>query len=102
MYRYEDVREVHLEITTRRNASCPQCPRNLSGGDVNPALPIAELSLDDMKCILPRDFVARLRKLYACGNYGDPMVAKASASFWNLSAGIGAHRPWKWKFSWIW
>lgn len=75
MYRYEDVREVHLEITTRCNASCPQCPRNLSGGPVNPALPLVELSADDAARALPSDFVRRLRKLYACGNYGDPMVA---------------------------
>ncbi|MGZ3422855.1 MAG: radical SAM/SPASM domain-containing protein [Polyangiales bacterium] len=75
MYRYEDVREVHLEVTTRCNASCPQCPRNLSGGPVNPALPMAELSVDDVQKIFPTDFVRRLRKLYACGNYGDPMVA---------------------------
>ena len=76
MYRYEDIREVHLEITTRCNASCPQCPRNLSGGAVNPALPMAELTLSDVRRIFPRELVTRLRKLYACGNYGDPMVAK--------------------------
>lgn len=76
MYRYEDIREVHLEITTRCNASCPQCPRNLSGGEVNPALPLAELELDDIRRIFPSEFVQRLRKLYACGNYGDPMVAR--------------------------
>lgn len=75
MYRYEDIREVHLEITTRCNASCPQCPRNLSGGAVNPALPMAELGLDDVRRIFPSEFLGRLRKLYACGNYGDPMVA---------------------------
>lgn len=76
VYRYEDIREVHLEITSRCNASCPQCPRNLSGGAVNPALPLTELSLEDVKRIFPEDLLARLRKLYACGNYGDPMVAK--------------------------
>jgi MoaA/NifB/PqqE/SkfB family radical SAM enzyme len=76
MYAYDDLREVHLELTTRCNASCPQCPRNLSGGEVNPALPMAELSLEDVRRILPTEFVRRLRKLYACGNYGDPMVAK--------------------------
>ena len=75
MLRYEDIREVHLEITTRCNASCPQCPRNLSGGAVNPALPMAELGLDDVRRIFPTELVRRLRKLYACGNYGDPMVA---------------------------
>src|SRR5260221_7377308 len=76
MYRYEEIREVHLEITTRCNASCPQCPRNVSGGPVNPALPIAELTLGDVRAIFPRELVARLRKLYACGNYGDAMVAR--------------------------
>jgi MoaA/NifB/PqqE/SkfB family radical SAM enzyme len=76
MYRYEDLTEVHLELTSRCNASCPQCPRNLSGGDVNPALPMSELSLADIQQILPLSFVRQLRKVYACGNYGDAMVAK--------------------------
>jgi MoaA/NifB/PqqE/SkfB family radical SAM enzyme len=76
MYRYEDLAEVHIELTTRCNASCPQCPRNLSGGAVNPALPMAELDLDDVRRILPVELVRRLRKLYACGNYGDAMVAR--------------------------
>jgi MoaA/NifB/PqqE/SkfB family radical SAM enzyme len=76
MYRYENVREVHLELTTRCNAACPQCPRNLSGGAVNPGLPLVELGLGDIRCIFPTELVKRLRKLYACGNYGDPMVAK--------------------------
>lgn len=76
MYLYEQLREVHLEPTTRCNAACPQCPRNLSGGAVNPALPLTELSLDDVRRIFPRDFVSQLRKMYACGNYGDPMVAR--------------------------
>jgi MoaA/NifB/PqqE/SkfB family radical SAM enzyme len=76
VYRYEDIVEVHLELTTRCNASCPQCPRNLSGGPVNPALPMAELDLEDVRRIFPGELVRRLRKLYACGNYGDPMVAR--------------------------
>lgn len=91
MYRYEDIREVHLEITTRCNASCPQCPRNLSGGPVNPGLPLTELGLDDIRRIFPRELVARLRKLYACGNYGDPMVAKDTlAIFEHLRAENGS------------
>lgn len=78
MYGYDTIREVHLELTTRCNASCPQCPRNISGGEVNPTLPMAELALDDIKRIFPTELVQRLRKIYACGNYGDPMVAKDS------------------------
>ena len=76
MYRYEAIREVHVELTTRCNASCPQCPRNISGGEVNPGLPLTELTLDDVQRIFPHELLGRLRKIYACGNYGDPMVAK--------------------------
>jgi len=76
MYRYDALREVHIELTSRCNASCPQCPRNLSGGEVNPALPMAELTLEDTARLLPAALVKQLRKVYACGNYGDPMVAK--------------------------
>jgi MoaA/NifB/PqqE/SkfB family radical SAM enzyme len=90
MYRYEDIREVHLELTTRCNASCPQCPRNLSGGPANPGLPLVELSLADVKRIFPTDLVKRLRKLYACGNYGDPMVAKDTLAIFEHLRGENA------------
>lgn len=76
MYRYEAIREVHVELTTRCNASCPQCPRNISGGEVNPGLPLTELTLDDVERLFPQELLGRLRKIYACGNYGDPMVAR--------------------------
>ena len=76
MYAYADVKHVHLELTARCNAACPQCPRNLSGGAPNPHLPLSELSLDDVRAIFPPPFVKRLKSLYLCGNYGDPMVAR--------------------------
>ena len=41
-----------------------------------PELPFTELSLHDVRIIFPPPFVARLHKLYACGNYGDPIVAR--------------------------
>ena len=75
MYSYDAIREVHVELTTRCNASCPQCPRNLSGGAVNPGLPLTELTKEDTERLFPAAFVRQLRKIYACGNYGDPMVA---------------------------
>jgi MoaA/NifB/PqqE/SkfB family radical SAM enzyme len=76
MYPYESIRQVHLELTDKCNATCPQCPRSDSGGPVSPGLALTELSLDDIKTILLPDFVVQLDKLYACGNYGDPIVAR--------------------------
>ncbi len=76
MYASNDVRGVHLEMTTRCNARCPMCPRNLSGGRTTDHLPLAELTLDDIKRALPEDFVRQLRWLYMCGNYGDAIAAR--------------------------
>lgn len=76
MYKSEEITTVHLEVTERCNASCPQCARNINGGEVNPQLHDAELSLDDVKNILPADFIAQLKRLYMCGNYGDPISAR--------------------------
>ena len=76
LYRYDQLRIVHLELTHRCNAACPMCARNIHGGAVNPDMPLAELSADDIRKILLPDFVARLKRIYACGNYGDPIVAR--------------------------
>jgi MoaA/NifB/PqqE/SkfB family radical SAM enzyme len=76
LYRYADVRTVHLEITNKCNASCPQCSRSDSGGPVNPLLPLTELSFADVQKIFPTDFICQLKMLLVCGNYGDAIVAE--------------------------
>ena len=76
LYRYEDIRIIHLELTHRCNAACPMCARNIHGGAINPDMPLSEMSLADIKAILLPDFIAGLKRIYACGNYGDPIVAK--------------------------
>ena len=76
MYRYTDIEAVHLEITQRCQAACPMCDRNMNGGEDNPHITNAELSLDDCKRIFPVDFIKQLKTMYMCGNLGDPIVAK--------------------------
>lgn len=76
MYNYRDIEVVHLEMTEACNASCPMCARNLNGGDVNPYLSGRELSISDIEHIFTIDFVRQLKRIYMCGNYGDPAVAK--------------------------
>ncbi len=79
MYRYADIRVVHLEMTSRCNAACPMCARNIQGGRVNPNMPLDELTLEDIKKIFLPDFVVRLKRMYMCGNYGDALVARDTA-----------------------
>lgn len=78
MYRAQEIRTIHFELTTKCNARCPMCLRNVLGGRVNPFLPLVELSLEDVKHILPDTFVRQLQRIYFCGNYGDPMMARES------------------------
>jgi MoaA/NifB/PqqE/SkfB family radical SAM enzyme len=76
MYAYNEIKTVHLEVTERCNASCPQCSRNINGGETNQYLQDRELSLLDIEKIFPISFVEQLTHIYLCGNYGDPIVAK--------------------------
>jgi len=76
MYRYNEIQTVHLEMTDNCNAACPMCARNINGGEDNPQLPGTELSLADCKTIFDPDFIAQLKRMYMCGNYGDPVAAR--------------------------
>lgn len=75
IYGYDQIETVHLEITSRCNASCPMCARNKFGGPDNDQLPQCELSLPDVKRVFPENFIKQLKRLYMCGNYGDPIAA---------------------------
>ncbi|MEG4091380.1 radical SAM protein, partial [Microcoleus sp. Pol12B4] len=68
--KYEDIRRVSVEITSRCNAACPQCPRT-----GNPILPGAELKMEDIERIFPQEFCSQLDLVYMCGNYGDAMTS---------------------------
>lgn len=76
MYRYEDIRTIHLENTQNCQASCPMCDRNQNGGALNPHIDLSELTLDDCKRIFEPDFIKQLNTMYMCGNLGDPIVAR--------------------------
>lgn len=76
MYKYSDIRMVHLEVTERCQAACPMCLRNNSGGSTKSHIENSELSLEDIKVIFSPAFIKQLHTIYACGNYGDPIIAK--------------------------
>ena len=73
---YNDLEVCQIELTTDCGAGCPQCPRNVYGGKTVDGLPICQLSLDDIKNIFPKELIRRLRLVFFCGTYGDPIWAK--------------------------
>lgn len=75
MYNIADIKSVHLEVTSRCQASCPMCARNIQGLD-NPWLELDEISFEQFKAWFPLDFIRQLDRLFMCGNLGDPIIAK--------------------------
>lgn len=67
------IKELHLELSTNCNLLCPQCPRTLGDG-ADPELSIDNMSLERIERLLSPSDVASLNHIYACGNYGDPLM----------------------------
>ena len=75
MYNYKNIRKVHLEISTRCNAACPDCPRNFRGVDIIDTYPVLDMKLDQAKQIFSDAFIKQLDRLLINGNYGDFVTA---------------------------
>lgn len=71
MLKLQDIRRVHVELTTRCNARCPMCMRNYRGYDYNSGYPDTELGLVDIKNILYPEFLQQLEHVNFNGNLGD-------------------------------
>ena len=76
MYQYEEIRSVHLEVTSKCQAKCPMCPRRINGGMLNPFIALHEITLEQFKLWFSEDFVKQLDNLFMCGDLGDPIIAK--------------------------
>lgn len=74
MFTYDNITEYQIEITSYCNASCPQCPRNINGGKTNPYLPLCHLSRQVIDDAFTPELCNRLRQVFFCGSYGDPIV----------------------------
>jgi MoaA/NifB/PqqE/SkfB family radical SAM enzyme len=74
MFKFSELKQIHLEITNNCQASCPMCSRNISGGLENPLIKIQNWSLDDFKTIMTKEVLDQIDGFYFCGNFGDPIL----------------------------
>lgn len=74
MFDYQKISEYQIEITSYCNAACPQCPRNINGHGINPVMPLQHLSRAVIDCAFPAELLARVRQIFFCGSYGDPIM----------------------------
>lgn len=71
MLKLHEIEQLQIELTTRCNARCPMCMRNYRGMDYNGGYPLTELSLTDIKKILPPEFLKQIKRILFNGNLGD-------------------------------
>ncbi len=74
MFDFEVIDEYQIEVTTYCNAACPQCPRNINGGGVNPHLKLEHLPRQTIDTAFTKELCNRLRQIFFCGSYGDPIM----------------------------
>lgn len=72
MFRFEELKQLHLEISNNCQASCPMCDRNVRGGLPNELLKVRDWTFEDYKTIVSPEVIKQIDNLYMCGNYGDP------------------------------
>lgn len=74
LFNFDEIVEYQIEITSYCNAACPQCPRNLNGYGVNPYMPLCHLSKEIIDKTFEKNHVQKLRQVFFCGSYGDPIM----------------------------
>lgn len=76
MYKYEEIKKLHLEVSSLCQAKCPMCARNEHGGLPNPNIIEKNLDIKKFKSIVPSELIAQVNAISLCGNYGDPILNK--------------------------
>jgi MoaA/NifB/PqqE/SkfB family radical SAM enzyme len=74
MFKFDNIDEYQIEITTYCNAACPQCPRNFNGQGINPFMPLTHLARRVIDQAFTTEHCQQLRQIFFCGSYGDPIM----------------------------
>lgn len=74
MFKFNELKQIHLEITNNCQASCPMCSRNHHGGIDNPLISISNWTLDQYKHAISEQVLAQVESVFFCGNFGDPLL----------------------------
>ena len=82
----DNIRNLHIELTTKCNARCPMCLRNVAGYPYNAGYPLTELSLQDYKSILSPAFLKQIEIVNFNGNLGDFSVANDASEILHYTA----------------
>lgn len=71
-----DINWIHVEASTRCNAWCSACPRNINGYTLRPGLIPGDINLDVLSDTI--DSLPNLKTVQLCGNEGDPVAHRSA------------------------
>ena len=74
MIKFNELKKAELEITSRCQAACPMCSRNIRGGGENENLKINDWTIEDFNTIMTVPVLMQLEEILFCGCYGDPIL----------------------------
>ena len=74
MFNFNELEDIHLEITNNCQAGCPMCGRNRFGGLENPLLRLKDWTITDFKTVMTEKVLTQIRGFFFCGNFGDPLL----------------------------
>ena len=83
IYSIDQVKHVHLEISSLCNAACPLCPRNLQGYPYNAGYKEHNMTLAEAQKIFTIDFIKQITVLIINGNFGDAVMNPDTVSIVN-------------------
>ena len=83
---YEEINQVHVELSTHCNARCPMCPRHMrvwSNNNDNGTIPMTRpdlvlesITYENFVKWFPPEFMQNAHMFTFCGTHGDPMMCK--------------------------
>jgi len=97
LYKFDQIKSIHLEVTSKCQARCPMCPRRIHGGPEIDGLYLDEITYETFCDWFSLGFVKQLEHLYMCGNLGDPIIAKDTVKIfeylraWNPEMSLQMH-----------
>lgn len=74
IYSIDQVRHLHLEISSLCNAACPLCPRNFNGYEYNQGYKEHNMTLEEAQKIFSPEFIQQLKGMIINGNFGDAVM----------------------------
>jgi MoaA/NifB/PqqE/SkfB family radical SAM enzyme len=76
-FNFEQLNQLHVELTNACNAACPMCTRfHINSPLIRPDLEIDQITIEKFKQYFPPEVVNKCEVILFCGVHGDPGMAR--------------------------